>query len=136
MDKKTSSYRIKLLRIMTVYSLIMLTALIFALSLPREKVTQIQNESDTPHVIQTEYVYVKIEDSTLSGSESALPEDTVYIVKEYMGKIGIFLEDGTLYRVLEVYVKTLPEADKRLLGEGIEVVGRQALSDLMQDYDE
>ena len=51
-----------------------------------------------------------------------------------MDKIGVFSEDGSLVMVIDVYVKTLPEADKRLLGEGFEVVGRSALNAVVEDY--
>lgn len=82
----------------------------------------------------TEYVYV------YSGGEDTREvvigsrDDEVYIIRQYMEMIGIFKEDGSLVEVIEVYVKTLPEADRRLLGEGFEVIGDSKLNSVIEDY--
>ena len=57
-----------------------------------------------------------------------------YLVKEHMKMIGIFLPDGKLHKVLEVYVETLPEADRRLLEEGFEIIGKTKLNSISEDY--
>ena len=51
-----------------------------------------------------------------------------------MGRIGIFSSDGTLIEMIDVYVKTLPIADRSLLEEGFEVVGKQRLYSIIEDY--
>jgi hypothetical protein len=51
-----------------------------------------------------------------------------------MDMIGIFRPDGTLVETVETYIKTLPEADKRLLKEGFEIHGRRALNSIIEDY--
>jgi hypothetical protein len=83
--------------------------------------------------IITEYVYVDrpTEDST--QTYETITEQT-YVVREYMQRIGIFLTDGTLVKVIEVNTKTLPEADRRLLEEGFQIVGKQQLYSIIEDY--
>ncbi len=131
-------YKLRILRLMSIYSLIMLALVLYALSLfksnsPYERQAQESNDI----IVQTEYVYIKVEESNIAESETTAMSEGImkYTVKEYMEKIGVFSEDGTLVRSIDVYVKTLPEADRRLLREGIEIMGKQALDELIQDYD-
>ncbi len=131
-DKK---YNTKLLRLMSAYALVMLLVVVTAIATNKSEQSQSQSTDTNPSAqpAQTEYVYVKIEDSTAdSTAENELQEK--YIVREHMGKIGIFIEDGSLIETIDTYVKTLPEADRRLLGEGIEIIGKQQLSEIIQDY--
>ncbi len=129
-------YKLRILRIMAIYSLIMLAMILFSLSFSKNRPSYIPSEDDTSHIPQTEYVYIKVEDN-ISDSESEEITDNIekYIMREYMGKIGVFSEDGILLYSLDVYTKTLPEADRRLLREGIEIFGKKALNELIQDYD-
>ena len=84
---------------------------------------------------QTEYVTV---DRTVPVFvPDRLPtegEETGWVVKEHEGKIGIFEKDGTLFQVIPTYVKTLPEADQRLLGEGFEIETKAQLNAIWEDY--
>ena len=135
--KKTSE-RIIILRVMAVYAVAMLGLLLTALLLRIPS-----KESTTEKVIQTvvekEYVYLTQEDTDTQYNEdtdTSTSQDETYTVREYFGRIGIFKSDGALMRVLEVYVKTLPEADKRLLGEGFEIVGKKQLNSIIEDYTE
>lgn len=137
-EKKLSKkhyHKIKLLRLMSLYSVIMLMLLVSAVYIVKSP-TNVSISYEQPSTdIQTEYVYVKVEDTHASESETVSEQETVYTVREYMDKIGVFLQDGTLIQVLDVYVKTLPEADERLLKEGIEIIGKKQLNELIQDYD-
>lgn len=92
---------------------------------------------DTPTAPPSEseeekYIYVYVD----RGEESteAPTEESLWIVREYEKKIGIFSEDGVLLDVVEVYTKTLPSADRTLLREGIFVRSRKELYSLMEDY--
>ena len=134
-DSKNTSQKTKYLRIMCLLSLLYLVLFIFtSLTAKRSSTDESQAESDTAtESIITEYVYVdKIVENNTQILET--PADTTYVVREYMGKIGIFLTDGTLVRVIEVYAKTLPEADRRLLEEGFEIIGNQQLYSVIEDY--
>ena len=57
----------------------------------------------------------------------------IYCLKDYNGKIGIYKNNSLVY-TLDVYVFTLPEEDKKLLTEGIEVSNKEELYDLIEIY--
>ena len=84
--------------------------------------------------IEEIYVYLPQEDRESSQETPSETETRGYLVKEYHGQIGIFSFDGRLLELLDTYVKTLPEADRTLLGEGIWVETREALNSLIEDY--
>ena len=123
---------------MAVYAVAMLGLLLTALLL------RIPSKESAPEkviqtVVEKEYVYLTQEDADTQyneGTDTSTSQDETYTVKEYFGRIGIFKSDGALMQVLEVYVKTLPEADKRLLGEGFEIVGKKQLNSIIEDYTE
>lgn len=80
---------------------------------------------------ETEYVYIYVKDTEEDSSHNTQQK---WIVKEHEGRIGIFSEDGELYDVIDTYIKTLPEADRRMLGEGIEISSRDELNSIIEDY--
>ena len=131
-----SKIRIKYLRIMTLYAIAVLIALVLFISGNKKTPHATVEQTDTAEVSDTlsEYVYVAPDKPSTEGSVETA--EAVYTVKSHMGKIGIFSTDGRLVRVLEVYVKTLPEADIRLLEEGFEVVGQAELNSIIEDYTE
>ncbi len=129
---KNERSRIRTLRLMSIYALLMLLMVIFALSLPKRSEVPAPQTDEQSVLAETEYVYVKIEQETQETEFDT--EEQIYTVREHMDKIGIFTADGTLYTVIDVYVKTLPEADRRLLEEGIEIVGKKQLGQLIEDY--
>ena len=96
----------------------------------------LRKSAEQPPITETEEVYVYLPQEEREPETSTPPEDetTGYLVKEYQGQIGIFSSDGTLLEILDTYVKTLPEADRTLLGEGIWVKTREELNSLIEDY--
>lgn len=131
-----------LLAFTALYSIIMifiLVATVFILSNKKQRSTEI-----TKYVVETEYVYIveqdrseQAESDEESESESlAVLESTFETlwVKEYSGKIGIFNADGEAVHIIDVYTKTLPEADRRLLEEGFEITSERQLASIIQDY--
>ncbi len=96
----------------------------------------LRKSAEQPPITETEEVYVYLPQEEREPEPSTPPEDetTGYLVKEYQGQIGIFSSDGTLLEILDTYVKTLPEADRTLLGEGIWVKTREELNSLIEDY--
>ena len=122
---------------MSLYALTVLFALLlFFASNKKTPHTAVEQDGASESTdTSSEYVYVTPEYPP-SHESSVESSEAVYTVKSYMGKIGIFSADGKLVRVLEVYVKTLPEADIRLLEEGFEVVGQAELNSIIEDYTE
>ena len=57
----------------------------------------------------------------------------IYCLRDYNGKIGIYKNESLIY-TLDVYIFTLPEEDKKLLTEGIEVSNKEELYDLIELY--
>lgn len=90
--------------------------------------------STIPPAKETEYVYISDDSEQISTEEPKPITESGWIVKEHMGKIGIFQKDGTLLQVLDTYVKTLPEADQTLLGEGFEIFTQSELNAIIEDY--
>ena len=61
--------------------------------------------------------------------------DISYIVKEYGGKIGVFIKGNTRPEsILEIYVFTLPEGDAAKLKDGITVTGEDRMRSLIEDF--
>ena len=131
--KNDSALRIKYLRFMALYGITMLVIIIL-LTLKKDKDHIIDSsDADTNETItQVEYVYVRPQDIT---TQDEIVEE-IYTVKSYNGKIGIFSADGTLVETLDTNIKTLPEADKRLLEEGFQIKGRSQLNSIIEDYTE
>ena len=75
----------------------------------------------------------KIETETVFNEEILSNSETVYTVKEYNGKIGIY-ENGALVYTLDKYVFTLPEYDKKLLSSGITIHTEEELYKIIEEY--
>lgn len=60
-------------------------------------------------------------------------EATIYMIKEYNGKIGVY-ENNSLIYTIDTYVFTLPEVDKQLLEKGIAVSSKTELFELIEEY--
>lgn len=57
-----------------------------------------------------------------------------YTVKEYDGRIGIYLKGDTVpTKVVQIYVEHLPERDKVKLRRGITVFGRISLENMLEE---
>lgn len=117
-----------------IYSLSMLLMMAVALlglwrKMPRETPTVNEKVKETER-----YIYVNLEPTQ---EDEAQPEaEHVWIVKEHERRVGVFSENGVLLELLEIYTNTLPEADRRMLREGITVTTRSDLYALIEDYSE
>jgi len=67
-------------------------------------------------------------------SEKSESETTVFLLKEYDGNIGIFDSAGVLIDVIDVQIKSLPEADRNMLRTGIYAFSQNELMSLIEDY--
>ncbi len=102
--------------------LAMIAFLYFALSsLLDKRVTELENK------INQSVLPVFLESSQIDV------ENHTYTIKEFNGKIGIY-EDGDFQYQIDIYVFTLPEEDKKLLLQGIEVSSEQELNDIISCY--
>ncbi len=128
--KSTNPMRFTLIYALCFLLLLLLTSFVFLYVLDQSKEAPLDGK---PKEI---YVYLPQEDTETESHEqpSATEEEEKFIVKEYQGRIGIFSSEGRLLDVIDTYVKTLPEADRSLLGEGILVKTKEALNSLVEDY--
>lgn len=71
-----------------------------------------------------------------SAAPTAANRQTVYIVKEYQNVIGVFFEEeGIPFRVIDVPVSTLPEADQKMFEEGIRISDEKNLQKFLENYE-
>ncbi len=79
----------------------------------------------------------KPNDDSISASVNTEQSGTKwdsFCIKETNGLIGIYASDGTLLKVLDISVSTLPPADRNALSKGIQIDSWRELIALMQDY--
>lgn len=117
--------------IVAIYSLVMLLILLCGMGY---LLRMLKASTATAHAEQIEYVYVRDESESVDVFHESESRAEGWIVKEHAGQIGIFRRDGTLLQVLDTYVKTLPKADRDLLGEGILVQTQKELNAIIEDY--
>ena len=132
--KDSNALRLKYLRFMALYSILMLCVIVLV-TFEKKDSAVIQTEETTvltDTAVETQYVYVRPEE--ISTDETT--QEPTFWVKEYNGYVGIFSLDGSLYKIIDTKVISLPEADQALLEEGFEIVGRSQLNSIIEDYSE
>lgn len=67
-------------------------------------------------------------------NEDKTSSDSLYILKEYNGIIGVFNEYGELTDIIDVEIKSLPRQDQAMLIDGIKAYSKKELSALIEDY--
>lgn len=82
----------------------------------------------------TAYCYMP--DNRVSHSGVAVSQTSLYIVKEYEGKIAIYKtgEENPTQVLDDPYISNLPQADQQRLHEGIPVFTDDELTALIEDY--
>ncbi len=71
---------------------------------------------------------------TIAGLALTEDEEPVFILREHEGVIGVFDSSGVLTDLIDVQVRSLPEADRNMLAEGIYAFSKQELIALIEDY--
>ena len=60
---------------------------------------------------------------------------TVYVVRQYNGHIGVFVNDEIIpIKEIDVDVSTLPQVDQELLSKGIAATTQSKLNHILEDY--
>ena len=117
-----------------IYSFLMLSLMIIACWILIKRIPQQPLPSQQDTSPNEKYVYVYAD--PLPSDSETVEESTGWLVREHEKKIGVFSSDGVLLELLEIYTNTLPQADQRLLREGISVQTRSDLYSLIEDYSE
>lgn len=124
--------------LMLLYAIALLLILIVCVFVLIGKEKEIEVVTETVTKTQTEYIYVEVPKETVDiyvpSDKEVTDNCEEYLIKEYEGRIGIFDASGTLVEMIDVYIKTLPEADKQLLKEGFTVIGKKSLTSIKEDY--
>ena len=96
------------------------------------------NDITSNEIANTIYIPVYVGSSPSECDTSITSESTnneiSFIVKSHKGKIGIFSNNGDLIQIIDVYIKTLPIADREMLKEGIDIKNVDELRDIIEDY--
>lgn len=71
---------------------------------------------------------------TVEGPES-LPAAAAYLFTEHNGVIGVFDAKGELIRTINVFVMTLPDAEREALEVGIPVFSYQEMCELAEQFE-
>jgi len=81
-----------------------------------------------------EYPERAAEESVIAAPPSAEPE-IIFILGENNGRLAILSPDRqTVYETFNVYINTLPEYDRNLLLEGIQIKTSEELASLLEDF--
>jgi hypothetical protein len=95
--------------------------------------------SQRPQIILTPVTSTTIKEEITENvfneniEEPEQTDKTIYIVKEYNGKIGVFKENALIY-TMDIHIFTLPEYDKNLLACGIKAEGIDELYRILGEY--
>ena len=101
----------------------------------RKNETILKDEQSSDQLqLQSEYIYVYVTPESTKNETFDTDTASGWIIREHEGQIGIFTSDNVLINTLNVYIKTLPIADRDLLREGIEVTTRKELLEIIEDY--
>lgn len=72
---------------------------------------------------------------TVKPHQTDVPTDTIYILKEYGGRLAVFVPDeNEPLAVYDVYVHLLPENDIEILRKGIKITSDYALQKALEDF--
>lgn len=71
--------------------------------------------------------------AVFNTESSVSNEQKTYMLKEYNGKIGVYIDNDFQYDI-DIFVHTLPKEDKKLLSEGIVVSSEQELFEIISSY--
>ena len=109
------------LKPITIFSIILIVSLLFFYLLTSNKIEKTYSENNNID-----------EENDIPAFEETKTE-TLYLIKEFNGKIGIFENDALIY-TLDVYIFTLPKKYQKLLSEGISVSSKEELYKIIEEY--
>lgn len=126
--------RSKLPFILGTSSVILLVCTVMAITLFIWKIRPTQVSKVIETVVQTEHIYVFLGPQQTDPAQTESFDKKQWTVREYGEKIGVFDEADELIDIIDVYTKTLPEADRLMLKEGIVIDSEKELNSLIEDY--
>ena len=122
-SKKSSNLLILL--IFTVVSVMLFFVIYYSLDI-KNQLNELKNiENDIP-------VFENKNENT-ENENIVIEQTTIYSLKDYNGKIGIYKDDALVYTI-DKFIFTLPEKDKKLLKEGIYTTNIQEFYEILEQY--
>lgn len=122
-----------------IISLSILTGIVFVLSISLLALTLNQYSSKqtvVPTTTADASAQANTQASDLEDSSIDKSMEEIYIVKNYNGKIGIFIKgDENPFQVIDIDPSLLPEKDQEELSEGLEIKGAENLRQIIEDFD-
>lgn len=129
-QKDTQNIYVKKTEMYLVSSVLVLFIIIFGIVLLISQRPQIILTPVTSTTIKEEITENVFNENV---EEPEQTDKTIYMVKEYNGKIGVFKENALIY-TMDVHIFTLPEYDKNLLACGIKAEGIDELYRILGEY--
>lgn len=76
------------------------------------------------------------QESSAIRAAASKQNESLYIVKEYNGHIGVFRDGDKLpFEEIDIDVSIFPEEDQKLLHDGIQARGTAELTRVIEDYE-
>ncbi len=105
-----------------------------------ERETERETESETLPIPETpettpEAPPPTVETELNGGDGEVFFPTALYIIGEHKGRIGVFDATGTLLRTVNVFVMTLPRADREALAVGIAVYSPEEVEEVVGRYE-
>lgn len=114
---------------------ILLLCILLIVFQPQKQKTIVESVYETVTATETKqiYVYVEPKETTQQAEETSTCE-LCWTIRAYGEVIGVFDTENRLIQMIDVYTKTLPEADRNLLKEGIVIHSKKEYNALIEDY--
>lgn len=72
-----------------------------------------------------------------SSNDNKNADNNSMVLKSYNGKVALYENDNTTPKnIYDIYIESLPQADRESLEVGIEINNNAELESLLQDFDE
>lgn len=122
---------------MLLLCVIALLAVVVVLRLPQRN-WKAGTSSGTDEAISSNFTSIEpsSQESSAIITAASKQEDSLYIVKEYNGHIGVFHNGDNLpFEEIDIDVSIFPEEDQKLLHDGIQARGTAELTRVIEDYE-
>ncbi|QAT49291.1 hypothetical protein EQM14_05575 [Caproiciproducens sp. NJN-50] len=122
---------------MLLLCVIALLAVLVVLGLPHSN-RQAGTSSTSDKIVSSNFTSIapSSQESSAIHAAASKQNDSLYIVKEYNGHIGVFRDGDKLpFEEIDIDVSIFPEEDQKLLRDGIQARGTAELTRVIEDYE-
>lgn len=122
---------------MLLLCVIALLAVLVVLGFPRNN-RQAGASSTADQIASSNFTSIapSSQESSAIHAAASQQNESLYIVKEYNGHIGVFRDGDKLpFEEIDIDVSIFPEEDQKLLHDGIQARGTAELTRVIEDYE-